>query len=101
MADSSSPISPISPIIEIEADDSSSSKRRSIVYQYFTYKSSRWYCNHCKKSFTDKATSTLWRHMKTNHPKIGEVETPEKEGAMDQYINTGRKENVSLIFNLR
>ena len=46
-------------IIENE-DTSSSSAKRSAVYQYYTYKSSRYFCNHCSKSFANKSTTTLW-----------------------------------------
>src|SRR5277367_6675604 len=72
-------------------------KKRSQVYQYFTYKLSRWYCNYYSKSFSDKATLTLWHHINKNHPKLVEVEK-EKEGEMDKYITSDRKKNVSLIF---
>lgn len=89
-----------SSIINIDDDDSSSNKKISPVYQFFTYKDSRWYCNHCSKDFGDKANSTLWRHLKSNHQKLHqEVKKQEGEeivGEMDKYIT--KKENVSKFF---
>src|SRR5271169_1473815 len=98
MAESSLPVIELG-VEEVVEDTSSSTltKKRSQVYQYFTYKLSRWYYNHCSKSFSDKATSTLWCHMNKNHPKLVKVEK-EKEEEMDKYITFDRKENVSLIF---
>src|SRR5579859_5219532 len=87
-----------SPIIELDDDSSSSTmKKRSLVYQHFTYKNPRWFCNHCTRSFTDKASSTLWRHINKNHPSFVEAQKV-KKGEMDKYITTEGKEKVSLIF---
>ena len=86
-----------SPIIEDEDTSASLTKKRFVVYQYYTYKSPRYFCNHCSKSFADKSTTTLWRHINKNHTNLIKAEK-EKEGKMDKYINSKRKENVSLIF---
>ena len=73
------------PIIEsgveetVEDTSSSTSKKRSQIYQYFTYKLLRWTCNHCLKDFFDKATSALWRHINKVHLKLVEHEKV-KEG---------------------
>lgn len=88
----------ISPTFEHEDNDSS--KRSSEVYQYFKFKSSRWHCNYCQKSFADKSTSTLWRHVNKTHPnKIVEAQKEkeqEKIGDMDKFVASDRKkENVS------
>src|SRR5277367_4415818 len=98
MAESFSPVIKLG-VEEVVEDtfSSISTKKRSQVYQYFTYKLLRWCCNHCSKSFSNKATLTLWRHINKNHSKLVEVEK-EKEGEMDKYITSDRKENVSLIF---
>src|SRR5271170_6181142 len=98
IAESSSPVIELG-VKEVVEDTSSSTstKKRSQVYQYFTYKLSRWCCNHCSKSFSDKATSTLWHYINKNHPKLVKVEK-EKEREMNKYITSDRKENVSLIF---
>ena len=48
-----------SSIIDVDDNSSSSSKKTSEVYQFFTYQNSRWKCNHCHKNFGDKATTTL------------------------------------------
>jgi hypothetical protein len=102
MTNSSSPIPVPTPIVELEEDtNSSSSSKRSLVYQFFTYKSSRYYCNYCpSKSFSDKSTSTLWRHVNNHHPKIvAETQKQEEKiGEMDKFVISNQKENVSLIF---
>jgi transposase-like protein len=97
MAESSLPVIELEVEETVEDTSSSSSKKRSQVYQYFTYKLSRWSCNHCSKNFSDKATSALWRHINKVHPKLIEHEKV-KEGEMDKYITSDIKENVSLIF---
>lgn len=81
--------------VNVDEDDSSSSSvnRRSQVYQYFTFKSQRWHCSHCKKNFSDKSTSTLWRHITNNHPKL--IEKQGKPGKIDKYIGSEKKESVS------
>ena len=99
MASPSSP-SP-APMIDLEEDtNSSSTSKRSLVYQYFTFKTSRYYCNNCSKNFSDSSTSTLWRHLNKNHPKIvAESQAQEgKVGGMDKFVISDKKENVSLIF---
>src|SRR5271169_774702 len=90
MAESSSPVIELG-VKEVVEDTSfsTSTKKRSQVYQYFTYKLSRWCYNHCSKSFSDKTTSTLWHHINKNHPKLVKVEK-EKEGKMDKYITSDR-----------
>src|SRR5271168_2108927 len=99
MTDSSIIELDFSPIIKDEDTSSSSTKKRSAVYQYYTYKSPRYFCNHCSKSFADKSTTTLWRHINKNHTNLIKAQK-EKEGEMDKYINSKRKENVSLIFKI-
>jgi L-lactate utilization protein LutB len=97
--------SKISPAIEVDENENSSlsSNKRSEVYQYFTFKSPRWYCNYCSKNFADKSTSTLWRHI-AKHPKIEEARREQKEqkqkkvGEMDKYIVTAEKENASIFY---
>ncbi|CAB4402365.1 unnamed protein product [Rhizophagus irregularis] len=96
MTNSSSPIPVPTPIVELEEDtNSSSSSKRSLVYQFFTYKSLRYYCNY--KSFSDKSTSTLWRHVNNYHPKIvaGTQKQEEKIGEMDKFVISNQKENFS------
>ncbi|PKB92117.1 hypothetical protein RhiirA5_445969, partial [Rhizophagus irregularis] len=64
MDNPSSPSPVPTPTIDLEEEtNSSSTSKRSLVYQYFTYKTSRYYCNHCSKNYSDKSTSTLWRHI--------------------------------------
>jgi hypothetical protein len=99
-----------SSIINLDDDNSSSSKKTSPVYQFFTYKNSRWCCNHCSKDFGDKANSTLWRHLKSNHPRLHqEIKKQEGEeggegeeivGEMDKFVTTtkNKMENVSKLF---
>ncbi|CAB4486884.1 unnamed protein product [Rhizophagus irregularis] len=72
MTNSSSLIPVPIPIVELKEDtNSSSSSKKSLVYQFFTYKSSRYYCNYCpSKSFSDKLTSMLWHHVNNHHSKI-------------------------------
>jgi hypothetical protein len=89
-----------SPIIEQEDNDSSlsSGKRSSEVYQYFRFKSPRWYCNYCQKNFADKSTTTLWCHVNKNHPKIVETQKERKQeivGDMDKFVASKKKESVS------
>jgi len=89
-----------SSIIDLEDDNSSSSsKKTSPVYQHFTYKDSRWDCNHCSKNFGDKSNSTLWRHLNSNHPRLyQECKGQEGQitGEMDKYVLTkSKKEDVS------
>ena len=89
------------PSIDLEDDSSSSSIKKSKVYQYFTYKTSRWYCNHCSKDFGNKASTTLWRHLSTAHPMIYKElnqGNPKVVGEMDKYT-TFKQESVSLLFN--
>jgi len=89
------------PMIDLEEDtNSSSTSKRSLVYQYFTFKTSRYYCNNCSKNFSDSSTSTLWRHLNKNHPKIvAESQAQEgKVGGMDKFVISDKQENVSLIF---
>jgi hypothetical protein len=89
------------PSIELEDDSSTSSNKRSKVYQYFTYKTLKWCCNYCSKKFGDKATTTLWRHLKADHPMICkemDQENPKVAGEMDKYT-TSKQEKVSLLFN--
>ena len=97
-----------SSIINLDDDDSSSSsKKTSPVYQFFTYKNSRWYCKHCSKDFGDKANSTLWRHLKSNHSRLHqEVKKQEGEegeeivGEMDKFVTIkNKRKNVSKLFN--
>ncbi|CAB5136895.1 unnamed protein product [Rhizophagus irregularis] len=93
--------SKISPAIEVDENENSSlsSNKRSEAYQYFTFKTQRWYCNYCSKNFGDKSTSTLWRHI-AKHPKIVEARRVQKEqkqrkvGEMDKYTVTAEKENA-------
>ncbi|EXX71594.1 hypothetical protein RirG_077070 [Rhizophagus irregularis DAOM 197198w] len=95
--------SKISPAIEVDENENSSlsSNKRSEAYQYFTFKTQRWYCNYCSKNFGDKSTSTLWRHI-AKHPKIVEARRVQKEqkqrkvGKMDKYTVTAEKENASF-----
>ncbi|EXX50781.1 hypothetical protein RirG_267610 [Rhizophagus irregularis DAOM 197198w] len=95
--------SKISPAIEVDENENSSlsSNKRSEAYQYFTFKTQRWYCNYCSKNFGDKSTSTLWRHI-AKHPKIVEAQRVQKEqkqrkvGEMDKYTVTAEKENASF-----
>ena len=98
---SPSPSPSPAPMIDLEEDtNSSSTSKRSLVYQYFTFKTSRYYCNNCSKSFSDSSTSTFWRHLNKNHPKIvAESQAQEgKVGGMDKFVISDKKENVSLIF---
>ncbi|PKK55792.1 hypothetical protein RhiirC2_722255 [Rhizophagus irregularis] len=100
MTNSSSPIPVPTPIVELEEDtNSSSSSKRSLVYQFFTYKSSRYYCNYCpsKNNFSDKSTSTLWRHVNNHHPKIvAETQKQEEKiSEMDKFVISNQKENFS------
>jgi len=93
-----------SSIINLDDGSSSSSKKTSPVYQFFTYKDSRWFCNHCSKDFGDKSNTTLWRHLKSNHNKLyQEIKKDEGEkivGEMDKYVSIkNKKENVSKLFN--
>ena len=97
-----------SSIINLDDNDSSSSnKKTSPIYQFFTYKNSRWHCNHCSKGFGDKSNSTLWRHLKSNHQKLHqEIKKQEGEedvkiiGEIDKYITIeNKKENVSKLFD--
>ncbi|CAB4446469.1 unnamed protein product [Rhizophagus irregularis] len=73
--------SKISPAIEVDENENSSlsSNKRSEAYQYFTFKTQRWYCNYCSKNFGDKSTSTLWRHI-AKHPKIVEAQRFSQKG---------------------
>ncbi|GBC53601.2 ribonuclease H-like protein [Rhizophagus irregularis DAOM 181602=DAOM 197198] len=95
--------SKISPAIEVDENENSSlsSNKRSEAYQYFTFKTQRWYCNYCSKNFGDKSTSTLWRHI-AKHPKIVEARRVQKEqkqrkvGEMDKYTVTAEKENAKF-----
>ncbi|GBC14125.2 ribonuclease H-like protein [Rhizophagus irregularis DAOM 181602=DAOM 197198] len=95
--------SKISPAIEVDENENSSlsSNKRSEAYQYFTFKTQRWYCNYCSKNFGDKSTSTLWRHI-AKHPKIVEAQRVQKEqkqrkvGEMDKYTVTAEKENAKF-----
>ncbi|RGB22020.1 hypothetical protein C1646_776805 [Rhizophagus diaphanus] len=83
-------------IVELEADtNSSSSSKRSLLYQFFTYKSPRYYCNYCSKSFSDKLTSTLWHHVNKHHPKIvAETQKQEEKiGEIDKFVISDQKEN--------
>ncbi|PKY30031.1 hypothetical protein RhiirB3_446925 [Rhizophagus irregularis] len=67
MTNSSSLIPVPIPIVELKEDtNSSSSSKKSLVYQFFTYKSSRYYCNYCPK---------------------------EKIGEMDKFVISNQKEN--------
>lgn len=50
-----------------EETNSFSTSKRSLVYQYFTYKTSRYYYNHCPKNYSDKSTSTLWYNISNKH----------------------------------
>src|SRR5581483_5726137 len=84
---------------ESNSNNSSSSKRRSLVYEYFTFKTPKWHCNYCSKQFSDKATTTLWRHINENHLKVCKTQKGqgnEENGEIEKYIN--RKESVSLVF---
>ncbi|CAG8774785.1 4638_t:CDS:2, partial [Rhizophagus irregularis] len=100
--------SKISPAIEVDENENSSlsSNKRSEAYQYFTFKTQRWYCNYCSKNFGDKSTSTLWRHI-AKHPKIVEARRVQKEqkqrkvGEMDKYTVTAEKENANLTENFK
>ena len=97
-------MSSTSPAIEIDENDSSSlsSNKRSEVYQYFTFKSPRWYCNYCYKHYADTSTSTLWRHVSKIHPKAVKAQKQKEQeqvGKMDKYTVSDKKENVSGIFN--
>ena len=74
------------------------------VYQYFTYKDSRWHCNYCSKDFGNKSSTTLWRHLKSSHPKYYQEaskqesqEDQETIGEMDKYVHK-TSVNVSLLF---
>ncbi|CAB4485121.1 unnamed protein product [Rhizophagus irregularis] len=73
--------SKISPAIEVDENENSSlsSNKRSEAYQYFTFKTQRWYCNYCSKNFGDKSTSTLWRHI-AKYPKIVEARRFNQKG---------------------
>src|SRR3989337_2253223 len=90
--------------IDLEDDSSSSSNRRSKVYQYFTLKTSKWWCNHCSKKFADKASTTLWRYIKADHPMLFKEidqeteESPIVVGEMDKYV-TLKQEKVSLLLS--
>ena len=92
-----------SSVIDVNEDENNSSlssNRRSEVYNFFTLKSLRWYCNYCSKNFADKSTSTLWRHVSKIHPKIVEAykeREQQKVGAMDKYTVSNKIENVSDI----
>jgi len=86
--------------LDFEDNSSSSSVKKSKVYQIFTYKNSRWHCNKCSKDFGDKASTILWRHLKADHPMIYkdlDQENPKVVGEMDKYT-TPKQENVSLLF---
>ncbi|CAG8631767.1 21215_t:CDS:2 [Rhizophagus irregularis] len=89
MTNSSSLIPVPIPIVELKEDTNSSSSKKSLVYQFFTYKSSRYYCNYCpSKSFSDKLTSTLWHHVNNHHSKIvAETQKQEEKiGEMDKFV---------------
>ena len=90
---------PTPTIIDLE-DTSSSSSRTSAVYQYFTYKTSRHHCNFCSKNFSDKSTTTLWRHLNNRHPNVIVREKEKVIGDMDKFVKSEQKENVSMIFIL-
>src|SRR5215510_4236882 len=98
-----------SSIIDIDDidDDSSSSSKRSEVYQFFTNKGARWHCNHCSKNFGDKATTTLWRHIKFDHVNLYKIyenqkanqdqdQENQKIGSMDKYVISSKKQ-VSFV----
>ena len=96
------PINTIVDLGDVDLGDTSSStmsNKTSDVYQYFTFKSSRYFCNYCSKNYADSATSTLRRHINKKHPNVI-VRQEEKEkttGEMDKYVNKS-VENVSVIF---
>ncbi|RGB22438.1 hypothetical protein C1646_677836 [Rhizophagus diaphanus] len=95
-----SPIPVPTPIVELKADTNSSlSSKRSLLCQFFTYKSPRYYCNYCPKSFSDKSTFTLWRHVNKHHPKIvAETQKQEEKiGEMDKFVISDQKENILAI----
>ncbi|CAB4492566.1 unnamed protein product [Rhizophagus irregularis] len=98
MDNPSSPSPVPTPTIDLEEEtNSSSTSKRSLVYQYFTYKTSRYYCNHCSKNYSDKSTSTLWRHISNKHQKIlAESQNQEGNiGKMDKFVISDQKENFS------
>ncbi|CAB5175595.1 unnamed protein product [Rhizophagus irregularis] len=98
MDNPSSPSPVPTPTIDLEEEtNSSSTSKRSLVYQYFTYKTSRYYCNHCSKNYSDKSTSTLWRHISNKHQKIlAESQNQEGNiGEMDKFVISDQKENFS------
>ncbi|PKY31212.1 hypothetical protein RhiirB3_393166, partial [Rhizophagus irregularis] len=98
MDNPSSPSPVPTPTIDLEEETNSfSTSKRSLVYQYFTYKTSRYYCNHYSKNYSDKSTSTLWRHISNKHQKIL-AETQNQEGnisEMDKFVISDQKENFS------
>ncbi|PKC00147.1 hypothetical protein RhiirA5_428620 [Rhizophagus irregularis] len=94
MTNSSSSIPVPTPIVELEEDtNSSSSSKKSL--------SSRYYCTYCpSKSFSDKSTSTLWRHMNNHHPKIV-AETQKQEEKIGEIDNQKeyRKRLIRWVVN--
>ena len=97
MDDTSADTSASASFIDIEEDDFSTTtnkSKRSIIYNYFEYKKSRYFCKYCNKNFGEKSTMTLWRHMNSKHPNIIIPQEKVVTGEMDKFV---KSENVSIF----
>jgi hypothetical protein len=97
MDDASVDISASASLINIEEDSSStttSKSKKSIIYNYFEYKKSRYFCKYCSKDFREKSTTTLWRHINSKHSNIIIPQEKVVTGEMDKFV---KSENVSIF----
>jgi len=83
---------------------SSTSSKRSSVYQHFTFdeKNKKWKCRHCRveyKPSKDSSTGTMLKHLRTNHASV--LGNSEKTtGEIDRYLIKGLEKVVCHIFIL-
>ena len=83
---------------------SSTSSKRSSVYQHFTFDENikKWKCQHCRAEYKpskDSSTGTMLKHLRTNHASVL-GNSGKTTGEIDHYLIKGLEKVVCHILFL-